>query len=304
MLRLLFLGMQGQFSRIVLERLLAAETVTVVGIGVDGRGDLSTLQQLPPQPPPGTLHITNPYRQLSIIQLGWQTEIPVWQVGDVKAELVAESWQSLQPDVGVVACFSQRIPSRLLSLPRYGFLNLHPSLLPHFRGPDPLFWTFRAGVQQTGVTLHWLDAGLDTGDIALQKELTLPLGIDGLEAERQTAVSCAQLLIDGLAQLADGHFDQLSASCLSRIPQPPGGSYHSFPTATDFEIPTSWPARRAFHFMRGTSHWQRPYIILLPNGEKIVAKTAVAYSEEAREKPGDTRGLAIQFSPGVLWINW
>jgi methionyl-tRNA formyltransferase len=296
MLRLLFLGMQGQFSRIVLERLLTTKTVVVAGIGVDGRGDPSPLQLLPPQPPTGSLPILNPYRQPSIIQLGWQAQIPVWQVGDVKADVVAERWQALRPDVGVVACFSQKIPQQLLDLPRHGFLNLHPSLLPQFRGPEPLFWTFRAGVQQTGVTLHWLDAGLDTGDIALQKELTLPLGIDGLEAERQTAVSCAQLLLDGLDQLANGR--------LPRIPQPAGGSYHSLPTAADFEIPTAWSARRAFHFMRGTSHWQRPYTILLSDGEKIVAKTAVAYSEVRDEKIDAYPGTPIvTFNPGVLWIR-
>jgi methionyl-tRNA formyltransferase len=293
MLRVFFLGMQGQFSRIVLVRLLTAD-VTVVGIGVDGRGEPDSLQYLPPQLPVGDLPLATPYLHPSIIQLGWQADIPVWQVGDVKADVVAESWQSLQPDVGVVACFSQRLPQRLLDLPRHGFLNLHPSLLPHFRGPEPLFWTFRAGVEQTGVTFHWLDAGLDTGDIALQSPLTLPLGIDGLEADQQTAVLAAQLLVDGLLQLANGR--------LPRTPQPAGGSYHSFPTATDFEIPTSWPVRRAFHFMRGTSHWQRPYTILLPDGEKIVAKTAVAYSEEGKETANDHTGQAIQFTPGTLWI--
>jgi methionyl-tRNA formyltransferase len=293
MLRVLFLGMQGQFSRIVLARLLTAD-VTVVGIGVDGRGEPDSLQYLPPQLPVGDLPLATPYLHPSIIQLGWQADIPVWQVGDVKADVVVESWQSLRPDVGVVACFSQWLPQKLLDLPRHGFLNLHPSLLPHFRGPEPLFWSFRAGVEQTGVTLHWLDAGLDTGDIARQSPLTLPLGIDGLEAEQQTAVLAAQLLIDGLHQLANGH--------LSRTLQPAGGSYHSFPTAADFEIPTGWPARRAFHFMRGTSHWQRPYTILLPDGEKIVAKTAVAYSEEVKETTANHPGQAIKFTPGMLWI--
>jgi methionyl-tRNA formyltransferase len=302
MLRLLFLGMQGQFSRIVLERLLAAKAALVVGVGVDGRGDSSSLQQLPPQPLAGTLPITNPYRQPSIIQLGWQAEILVWQIGDVKADVVAETWQALQPDVGVVACFSQRLPQQLLALPWHGFLNLHPSLLPHFRGPEPLFWTFRAGVQQTGVTLHWLDAGLDTGDIALQLPLTLPLGIDGLTAEQQTAELAAQLLIEDLQRLANGHFDRLSAGHLPRTPQAEGGSYHSFPTAADFEIPTSWPARRAFHFMRGTSHWQRPYTILLPDGEKIMAKTAVAYSEDEGAETAENTGQSILFNPGILWV--
>jgi methionyl-tRNA formyltransferase len=293
MLRILFLGMRGQFSRIVLARLLTAD-VTVLGIGVDGRGEPTPLQPLPPQPPAGDLPLATPYLHPSIIQLGWQAQIPVWQVGQATAASVIDTWQPLQPDVGVVACFSQRLPERLLALPRHGFFNLHPSLLPHFRGPEPLFWTFRAGVQQTGVTLHWLDAGLDTGDIALQAKLTLPLGIDGLVAERQTAELCAQLLIDGLDQLANGR--------LPRTPQPQGGSYHSFPTAVDFEIPTSWPARRAYHFMRGTAHWQRPYPILLPDGEKIVAKTAVAYSEEEGAETAENTGQSILFNPGILWV--
>jgi methionyl-tRNA formyltransferase len=292
MLRVLFLGMQGQFSRIVLARLLTAD-VAVVGIGVDGRGEPDSLQYLPPQLPVGDLPLATPYLHPSIIQLGWQARIPVWQVGQVTADSVIDTWQSLQPDVAVVACFLQRLPERLLALPRHGFLNLHPSLLPHFRGPEPLFWTFRAGVELTGVTLHWLDAGLDTGDIALQSPLTLPLGIDGLEAEQQTAVLAAQLLLDGLHQLANGH--------LPRTPQPAGGSYHSVPTAADFEIPTSWSARRAFHFMRGTSHWQRPYTILLPDGEKMVVRTAIAYNEEGKETTDDHIGQAIQFTPGTLW---
>jgi methionyl-tRNA formyltransferase len=294
MSRILFLGMQGQFSRTVLARLLTADVV-VVGIGVDGRGEPDPLRYLPPQPPVGDLPLATPYLHPSIIQLGWQAQIPVWQVGKAAADIVCDTWQPLQPDVGVVACFSQRLPEGLLNLPRHGFLNLHPSLLPHFRGPEPLFWTFRAGIQQTGVTLHWLDSGLDTGDIALQREVRLPLGVDGLEAERQTAALAAELLIEGLQQFTNGH--------LPRTPQPDGGSYHSFPSAADFEIPTRWPARRAFHFMRGTSHWQRPYTILLPDGEKIVAKTAVAYSEEAGEKTVHTTGRAIPFSPGVLWVN-
>jgi methionyl-tRNA formyltransferase len=298
--RILFLGMPGQFSYIVLARLLAAK-VGVVAIAVDGRGETDVpLQLLPPQAPVGQLPLTTPYLQPTIIQLGWQQQIPVWQVGDMGAVALATAVtgtrQKQPPAVGVVACFSQRLPEQLLSLPRHGFLNLHPSRLPHFRGPEPLFWTFRAGVQQTGVTLHWLDAGLDTGDIALQADLTLPLGISGPEAERQTAELCAQLLIDGLQQLAAGR--------LPRRPQPKGGSYQSQPTAADFEIPTNWPATRAFHFMRGTSHWQRPYTIVLANGEKMVAQTAVAYSEQ---RGGETAvyplAQPVSFNPGLLWVR-
>ncbi|MEZ4833421.1 MAG: formyltransferase family protein [Caldilineaceae bacterium] len=61
----------------------------------------------------------------------------------------------------------------------HGFLNLHPSLLPHYRGPDPIFWQLRDGVEPMGVTVHWMDVGVDTGDIAAQAPVALEDGLSG-----------------------------------------------------------------------------------------------------------------------------
>ena len=167
-LQALYLGMVGDFSLIPLRHLLAAG-VEVVGIVVAGQADARSLQLLSPPPSPPGLPLLNPYFDRNIIQLGWQHGIPVWASGRLGDNETVTTLAALQPDVAFVACFSRRIPKVLLDMPKHGFLNLHPSLLPRYRGPYPLFYCFREGEQETGVTLHFMDEGLDSGDIMLQR---------------------------------------------------------------------------------------------------------------------------------------
>jgi methionyl-tRNA formyltransferase len=200
----------------------------------------------------------------------------------------------LAPDVACVACFPYRIPTALLNVPPAGFLNLHPSLLPAYRGPAPLFWTFRNGEQQTGVTVHFMDEGLDTGDIVLQAPLTLPDGISGHAAETRCAALAGQLLVEAVQALADGR--------LPRRPQPAGGHYDPWPSLAAFTLSPAWSARRAFNFMRGTAEWRQPYAIYL-DGERFALQAAVSYN--AGEELGQPyvrsgRSLRIQFSAGVV----
>lgn len=247
--RVLFLGMQGQFTRGVLERLLAAG-VEVCGLLLSG----PVLRPLLPPPPaadPLALPLLDSFVELNALHRAWQAGIPVYESGPLKAQALAKLIRSLAPDVGCVACFDRIIPARLLSLPRHGFLNVHPSLLPHFRGPEPLFWQLRAGVNPVGVTVHWMDARLDTGDIAGQGTVALPNGISGGEADALCARAGGDLLAEVLGQLADGSVE--------RRPQPAEGSYQPAPTEADFRLDTSWDVHRVFNFMRGTAEWGISY---------------------------------------------
>ena len=94
------------------------------------------------------------------------------------------------PDIGVVSCFPHRLHENLLKLPAFGCYNLHPSLLPQYRGPTPLFWQLRQGETETGVTLHKMCAGIDTGDIVAQQRLLIDDGISELELGRRCAERC------------------------------------------------------------------------------------------------------------------
>ena len=230
----------------------------------------------------------------SIVSLAWEHEIPVYQVNRLAAAETQDVFTQWQADIACVACFPKRIPASLLSVPRRGFLNIHPSLLPYYRGPYPLFWMLRDGARHFGVTIHFMDDQLDTGDIAAQAEVDLPDGISGEEADSALARNGAELLLSVLHLLEKDH--------LVRHAQPPGGSYFGVPQAADFEIQTSWSAQRAFNFMRGTSDWQQPYPIEVA-GQHFILKQALYYSShEILDQPYRLwrEQIDVQFSPGVL----
>jgi methionyl-tRNA formyltransferase len=248
-----------------------------------------------PERPQSDLPILQPYLAQNIIHLAWAQDIPVYAVRQMSSPAVWEQLQMLQPDIACTACFPWRIPPEVLAVPRLGFLNIHPSRLPAYRGPSPLFWIFRNGDQEnSGVTLHWMDETLDTGDILSRRSLTLPDGISGPEADRLCAAMGGEMLLKAL--------DQITIGQIPRQPQTPGGSYHSWPTAEAFTLDQSWPARRAFNFMRGTAEWNHLYTLTV-GSETLTLTTAESFdpSRKLAQPFQLVEGLyQIQFSPGTL----
>jgi len=290
-MRVLFLGMGGQFTRIVLGRLLAAG-VDVCGLLLSGP-ELGPLLPAPPVADTFGLPLLDNFVKSNALHLAWQAGIPVYESGRLSAPSLTELIRTLAPDVACVACFDRIIPARLLALPRHGFLNVHPSRLPHFRGPEPLFWQFRAGVNPVGVTVHWMDAGLDTGDIAAQAPVPLPDGISGGEADALCAETGGDLLAAVVGQLAAGQ--------AKRHPQPVGGSYQTSPTADDFTLDTGWDVRRAFNFMQGSAEWGAVYSVQT-DGRECRLTEALAWKPGAIAASGESSGgiARIGFVDGVL----
>jgi len=77
----------------------------------------------------------------------------------------------LAPDLIVTSCFEKKIPKEILVIPKIASLNIHPSLLPKYRGPSPIFWQLKEGAEKMGVTLHLMTMEFDAGDIVAQKRL-------------------------------------------------------------------------------------------------------------------------------------
>ncbi|MCI0393342.1 MAG: hypothetical protein L0332_20485 [Chloroflexi bacterium] len=293
-MRVLFLGMLRKFSLSPLLTLLAGG-IKVVGVIVPAselaQQTKTVVERLRPPPVPSQL----PMAIQNVVELAWRAGRPVYAVQRLNDPAVLETVRALRPDVGCVACFPWRIPAALLAAPPLGFLNLHPSLLPAYRGPAPLFWIFRHGDQAAaGVTVHFMDEGLDSGDIAAQAPVTLPDGFSGAAADEVCAEAGGRLLAEVIEKLAAG--------ALVRRPQPPGGSYYPWPTPADFTLSTEWPARRAFNFMRGTVEWGQPYRVTVA-GEEIALASAVAF-DPATTLPAPAVPLddtiRLQFTPGVL----
>ena len=293
-MRAIFFGTLCAFSTAPL-RLLIEAGHELLAVVIPSEQSISGRPIVPLSPPQlAPLPIVAATAAPSIVSIAWEHQIPVYQVNRLAATETLDTLGRLQAEIACVACFPKRFPAALLKVPRWGFLNIHPSLLPQYRGPYPLFWMLRHGDRKFGITIHFMDEQLDTGDIAAQAEVDLPDGIAGEEADSTLSEYGAELLLDVLYQLEKNH--------LMRRTQPPDGSYLPTPQAADFEIETTWSAQRAYNFIRGTSDWQRPYPIEVA-GQRFNLKQALFYAgHEVLDQPYRQWGdqIDLQFSPGVL----
>lgn len=296
MIRVAFFGMTGQFSVPPLERLLAAgvDVCAVVVPAAQPQAAAVPRQVEPPPTSASDLPLVDAYIAPNIIHLAWQHNIPVWQVGSLANRPTLALLESLRPRLIAVACFTLIFPPALLQLPPHGCLNLHPSLLPAYRGPAPLFWMARNNAPKAGVTLHFLDEALDAGDIVAQTNVGRPDGITGAELEQCCAQAGAKLLLEAVQQLERGQ-------SLPRYPQSEAGaSYFPWPCEPDFEIPTDWPARRAFNFLRGAEGW--PLVVNAGDAQFSICVAIDYFANHSLEQPYILLGdeLWAQFKPGVL----
>jgi methionyl-tRNA formyltransferase len=293
-MRVIFCGTLCTFSPAPLRLLIEAGHDLCAIVIPSGR--LASGRPIAPLAPPHftAIPLVETSAAPSIVSIAWEHHIPVYQVNRLAAAETHATFEQWQADVACVACFPKRMPAALLSVPRWGFLNIHPSLLPHYRGPYPLFWMLRHGDRRFGVTIHFMDEQLDTGDIAAQAEVDLPDGVSGEEADNALSQYGAELLLDVLHQLGKER--------VVRHAQPSGGSYFAAPQAADFEIDVTWSAQRAFNFIRGASEWLRSYPIEV-TGQRFTLRQALFYSShEALDQPYRLfrDQIDIQFSPGVL----
>src|SRR5260370_15693280 len=100
-------------------------------------------------------------------------KLAVHQPEKIRAAESEELLRKLAPDCVVIIAYVQIIPARLLPIPKLGWINLHASLLPKYRGAAPINWAIVNGETRTGVTTMRIDAGMDTGEILLQREVEI-----------------------------------------------------------------------------------------------------------------------------------
>jgi methionyl-tRNA formyltransferase len=181
----------------------------------------------------------------SAIRLG----IPVVQPSAIKgySEFRAQL-EALQPDGINVVGYGRIIPQWMIDLPRLGNLNLHASLLPKYRGAAPIQWAIANGESITGVTTMRIDAGLDTGDILLQREMPIAIEDTSETLVPKLATVGAELMVETLRGLENGHVKPSpqddSQATLAPILTKEDGHMDFSRTATDL-----------FNRMRGFRPW-------------------------------------------------
>ena len=131
--------------------------------------------------------------------------IPIYQPDKVKEESFVEELRELNPDVIVVIAFGQILSNDILTLPKYGCINVHASLLPKYRGAAPIQWAVIDGEEKSGVCTMKMDEGLDTGDIIDKEEITLDPKETGGSLFDKLAALGGELILKTLQNLEFGN---------------------------------------------------------------------------------------------------
>ena len=194
-IRTVFLG-SGDIGLPSLRLLFALPGIEVVGLVTQ-----------PDRPSGRGLQLT----PCAIKELALSHGITPLQPARVRSDDAVAEIKSWGPDLFVVMAYGQILPQALLEVPRLGALNLHASLLPRHRGAAPVHAAVLAGDAKSGITVMWMDAGLDTGDILLSKECDLGSGETAGTLHDRLADLAPEALEEALRLLRDG--------CAPHVPQ-------------------------------------------------------------------------------------
>ena len=291
-LRIVFLGMLGALSALPLERLLAAGAdvravivpAPVPGLALRQLLHASPLSDIPLQP-----------AQAHVLDIAREHRVAAWSVSDLRHPDSLVQLRALQPELLIVSCFRHILPGAWLALPRHGAWNLHPSLLPRLRGPDPIFWTFHENVQP-GVSVHRMSVRVDAGPILAQAPLQFPDGISYAEAERIVAHAGADLFLAALQALDQG--------TLSAAPQhEASASQFPLPSRADCIVTENWNVRHAFNFLRAVAELGAPRLRLA--GHDFSVRKAVGYTAGAEMGEAwriSAHELTARLADGVLRV--
>src|SRR5438094_8995938 len=131
-------------------------------------------------------------------------KIPVLQPARIKDRQAIEEIRALKPDVVVVMAYGQILPRDVLEIPTIACLNLHASILPRWRGAAPIQAAIAAGDRETGITVMYMDEGLDTGDILFQKKIGIAPDETGGSLHDKLAQIAPESLTEAIALFAKG----------------------------------------------------------------------------------------------------
>ena len=258
-MRIVFIG-TGEVGVPTLQGLLKSEH-DVVGVVTQPDKPVGRSQQIEP-PPIKRIPIT--------------TNIAILQPPRIKDPHAIEKIRAITPDVIVVMAYGQILPRAVLEIPKIACLNLHASLLPRWRGAAPIQAAITAGDQETGITVMYMDEGLDTGDILLERKLDILPTDTGASLHERLAQVAPEALFESLRLL--------TAKSAPRIPQDNAqATYAPKLKRDDGRIDWSEPAEVIERKIRAFNPWPGAFIKLGDRNLKVFSASLVNRSG----KPGE-----------------
>lgn len=181
-----------------------------------------------------------------IKEIALSLELEIYQTDNIKSDEALAKIQEWDPEIIVVASYGQIIPGPILDYPFYGCINVHASLLPQYRGAAPIQRALMAGEKSSGITIMYMDKGLDTGDIIKQSPVDISDDMDHGALENLLAQKGADLLIQVISELERGP--------VNRIKQDDDrATYAHMLKREDELINWSEPAKKIFNQVRALS---------------------------------------------------
>lgn len=238
-MNILYIGSSGALSLLPFKKLLATNySIAAVGIyqPIEFKNKIIALENE------------------SLALAANQHELPIIDLSQPTAQIV-EQCKALSIDLILMSCYSKRLPEELVNLATNGCFNMHPSLLPAYRGSEPIFWQMQQA-SDVGVSWHRVVHDFDAGDIVAQKKVYLDDGASYAEINVDLANAGAALMLTMLQAIKE--------NTLVSTPQDPAlSSYQPYPAQSDFMVDVTWSAQHAYNFMRATYTFGYPYICRL-----------------------------------------
>lgn len=225
--------------------------------------------------------------------------LPVFQPQKVKDDAFLNVFRKLNPDMVVLVAFGQILPKAIIDHPPLKCLNIHPSLLPKYRGAAPLNWQIIRGETKTGVSIMIMDEGMDSGDVLLQEETPLGAAETFGELHDRLAQLGASLLIISIGQMANGTAKRIQqdASVATFAPRL---------TKETGKIDWNHKASDIVNLIRGLSPSPTAYTSL--DGLPLKIFSAVAQIENVDQTPGtiipaSADGLPVAAADGYVILK-
>lgn len=216
--------------------------------------------------------------------------IPVYQPVKVREEEFIDTLRELAPEVIVVAAFGQILPESILNMPKYGCINVHASLLPKYRGAAPIQWSVIDGEKETGVTIMYMEKGLDTGDMIDSVVVPIDAKETGESLHDKLAAAGGPLLLEVL--------DKLEAGTAVRTPQNDAEScYAKMLTKELGKINWKKDAASIERLIRGLNSWPSAYT-------SFQGKTLKIWDADVEDKNTDAQpGTVVEVTADVICVQ-
>ena len=236
------------------------------------------------------------YSPVKEIALKWQ--IPVIQPVRLRKPEAVQQLAELNPDIIVVAAYGQILPQTVLDIPVYGCINIHPSLLPRYRGVSPVPATIMSGDEFAGVTIMKMDVHLDTGPMLVKAQIPVSAHDTAGSLMSRLSLISSHLLLEALPRWTAG-------SLPARVQDDTEASYSNMISKEDGIIDWSMPAVDIWRRVRAFLPWPGSYTKW--KGKQLKILEAVPSNEEGRQQPGrvitlNNGSLGVVTGEGVLEV--